>query len=77
MKKTLLIAVIGLGAAVRLLFAQQSANLSFSGPTSWVPGTSVTLSVTDNYAGFDSYGLSYWLEVSSAFAPFLRITGLT
>jgi hypothetical protein len=77
MKKTLLSAVIGLGTAVSSLFAQQSANLSFSGPTSWVPGTSVTLSVTDNYTGFDSYGLSYWLEVSSAFAPFLRITGLT
>jgi hypothetical protein len=51
MKKTLLVAVIGLGTAVSSLFAQQSANLSFSGPTSWVPGTSVTLSVTDNYTG--------------------------
>jgi hypothetical protein len=78
MKKTLLIALIGLTTAFSSLFAQ-TANLSYSGPTSWTPGTSITLSVSDTFAGFGSgsIGLSYWLQVSNAIAPFVQITGLS
>lgn len=77
MKKTLLIALIALTTTLSSLYATQS--LSFTGPTSWTPGTSITLSVTDTYSGFGagSYGLSYWLQVSNAIAPSLTITGLT
>jgi len=75
MKKTLLITLIGLTSACSA-FAQVS--LSFSGPTNWTPGTSVTLQCTDTFLNFGgSYGLSYWLEVNNALAPFLTITGLT
>jgi hypothetical protein len=77
MKKTLLIALIALTTTLSSLYATQS--LSFTGPTSWTPGTSIVLSVTDTYSGFGSgsYGLSYWLQVSNAIAPSLSITGLT
>jgi hypothetical protein len=76
-KKALLFAPIAFMIAVSSLFAQQSTTLSFGGPTSWVPGTSVTLAVQDTFSLGGSYGLSYWLQVDSALAPFLTITGLT
>lgn len=77
MKKILLITLVGLTTAINSLCATQT--LSITGPTDWTPGTSITLSVTDSYSGFGigSFGLSYWLEVSSALAPFLTITGVT
>ena len=53
-------------------------SLSLNGPTTWTPGTSVTLQCTDSFINFGgSYGLSYWLEVNTALAPFLTITSLT
>jgi PEP-CTERM motif len=76
MKKTLLITMIGLTTACSV-FAQESATLSITGQSSWVPGTSITLSVQDTYTNLGgSYGLSYWLQVDSTVAPFLTITGL-
>ena len=76
MKKTLLIIMIGLTAACSV-FAQESATLSFTGPSSWVPGTSITLSLQDTYTNLGgSWGFSYWLQVNSSVAPFLSITGL-
>jgi hypothetical protein len=76
MKKTLLIALISLTMAMNSLYA--TISLSLSGPTNWTPGTSVTLQCTDTFLNFGgSYGLSYWLEVNNALAPFLRITSLT
>ena len=76
MKKTLLIALIGLTTAMSSLYATQS--LSFSGPTNWTPGTSITLQTNDVFTNFGgSYGLSYWLMVNNAIAPFLTITSLT
>lgn len=79
MKKPLRLILVGLTMTVSSLLAQQSASLSFSGPTTWTPGTSVTLAVQDTYSGFGggSWASSYWLQVSSAVAPFLTITGLT
>src|SRR5438046_7383320 len=77
MKRTLLIALIGLTTAYAA-FAQQSVSLAFSGPTNWTPGTSVTLQCTDTFLNFGgSFGLSYWLEVSNALAPSLTITSLS
>lgn len=77
MKRTVLIALIGLTTAMSSLYATQS--LSITGPANWTPGTSITLSVFDTYSGFGagSWGISYWLEVSAALAPFLTITGVT
>lgn len=77
MKKALLILLIGLSTTATSLFAQTSQTLSITGPSGWVPGTMVTLSVYDAYSGGVSYGLSYWLMVSNAIAPSLTITGLT
>jgi PEP-CTERM motif len=77
MKKTLLITIIGLTTACAV-FAQESATLSITGQSSWVPGTAVTLSVQDTYTNLGgSYGFSYWLQVDTAVAPFLTITGLS
>ena len=77
MKKTLLFTMIGLMSACGV-FAQQSATLSFTGPASWVPGTSITLSVQDTYSNLGgSLALTYFLNVNSTMAPFLTITGLS
>ena len=76
MKRTVLIALIGLTMSLSSLYATQS--LSITGPTNWTPGTPITLQVTDTFTNFGgSYGLSYWFEVSSALAPFLTIISLT
>jgi hypothetical protein len=76
MKKLLLIALIGLTTAMSSLYATQS--LSFTGPTNWTPGTSITLQTNDTFTNFGgSYGLSYWLQVNNAIASFLTITSLT
>jgi hypothetical protein len=76
MKRTLLIALVSMTIAIRSIYATQS--LSFSGPTLWTPGTFVTLQCNDIFTNFGgSYGLSYWLEVNNALAPFLSIVGLT
>src|SRR6266478_2912980 len=78
MKKTLLTALICATTTTSAVFAQESATLSITGPSSWVPGTSITLSVQDTYTNLGgSYGLSYWLQVDTTVAPFLTITGLT
>lgn len=73
----LLVTLIGLTTVATSLFAQTSQSLSISGPSGWVPGTMVTLSVSDAYSGYSAYGLSYWLMVSNPIAPSLTITGLT
>ena len=74
MKKPLFLALVGLTIAITSLYATQS--LSFSGPTVWTPGASIVLSTTDTYSGFGggSWGLSYWVQVNTAIAPFLTIT---
>jgi hypothetical protein len=76
MKKLLLIALIGLTTAMSSVYATQA--LTFTGPSSWTPGTSITLQTNDIFTNFGgSYGLSYWLQVNNALAPFLTITSLT
>jgi hypothetical protein len=68
-------ALIGLAAATSSFATLQ---LTFTGPSAWMPGTSITLQCNDSFTNFGgSYGLNYWLEVNNALAPFLTITGLT
>ena len=59
--------------AMSSAFAQPTQSLAFSGPSNWIPGTTVTLSVNLTFDGYSSYGLSYWLEASNVIAPFLSI----
>ena len=57
MKKTLLIAIASFTMATGPCsagFSQQS--ISFTGPTNWTPGTSITLSVNLTYTGFNAVG---------------------
>jgi|ERR1043166_6071895 hypothetical protein len=58
-------------------FAQNTQSLSFSDPGLVPPGTTFNVSVTLSYSGYSAFGLSYWLEVPNALAPFLRVTGAT
>ena len=75
MKRTLLALIFCALAATRAVFGQHTQSISFAGPTQWVPGTTVSLdvSLTINY---NAYGVSYWLEVQNAIAPFLSITNI-
>ena len=80
MKRTALIALIGLMTALSTLHAQVSQSLSITGPNIWNVGqTGITLSVTDTFSGYGSgsWGLSYWLELQTAIAPFISITGVS
>src|SRR5262249_23055283 len=75
MKKALLITVIALTSATSPMYG--TVNLSFSGPTTWTPGASITLQTTDTYTNFGgSYGSSFWLQVNTSLAPFLTIANL-
>ena len=76
MKKALLITLMVVTSAIYPVYATQS--LSFSGPTTWIPGASIVLAVQDTYGNLGgSYGLSYWVQVNTTIAPFLTITGVT
>ena len=76
MKKYLFVALLSVTTATDALHADQS--LSIAGPANWLPNTTVTLSITDAFSGSGngSYGLSYWLEISSALAPYVAITSV-
>ena len=78
MKKALIAAVIAaVMTASGAVFAQtHTQSMSFTGPTTWNPGTMVTLNASLTYAGYSSPGFSYWLEVPAALAPFLSITNV-
>jgi hypothetical protein len=41
-----------------------------------VPGTTVSLDVFLTFSGYNAFGLSDWLEVSNAIAPFISITNV-
>lgn len=91
MKKILFIVIICAGIAPSEALSQiqywgptegpianpASQSLIFAGPSTWTPGTSTTLQVFLTYDGYSAFGLSYWLEVPTALAPFLSITGVT
>src|SRR5438034_11630347 len=80
MKKTLLAAIVCAMAATSPLFGQQHMqSLSFIGPSTINITTTntFTLAVNLTFSGYSSPSFSYWLEVHSALAPFLTITGVT
>ena len=79
MKKTALFAVI-CAITIGSAFARQQPNtqsLSFNGPTNWTPGTTVSLDTILTFSPYQSVGLSLWLEVPTAIAPFLTIASET
>jgi hypothetical protein len=65
--------------ATSTVLGQHSQSLVFSGPTTIniTTTTAFTLSADLTFSGYSSYGLSYWLEVNDALAPFLSITDVT
>ena len=83
MKKTALFAVI-CAITIGTTFGQSrplpipnTQSITFSGPTDWTPGTTVSLDTILTFAPYQSVGLSLWLEVPTAIAPFLTISGET
>lgn len=80
MKKILLAAIICAMTATSPLFGQaHTQSLSFSGPSTIDITTTntFTLSVNLTFSGYSALGLSYWLEVQNALAPFLTVTDVT
>ena len=80
MKKTFFAAIICAMTAISPLFGQaHMQSLSFIGPSTIDITTTntFTLSVNLTFSGYSAIGLSYWLQVQSALAPFLTITGVT
>ena len=59
------------------VLGSHTQSLAFSGPTMIDPTTTPTFTISTNltFAGYTAYGLSYWLEVDDALAPFLSVTG--
>jgi PEP-CTERM motif len=76
MEKTLLAAIICAFTASSPVFGQHTQSMSFSGPSVWMPGTTVSLDASLTFSGYNAYGLSYWLEVPNAVAPYLAITDI-
>lgn len=76
--KKLSITISCLLAMAALTFGQ---NLSFNDGVgdpvagSYNPGNTFSLNVSATWTGFTGRGLSYWLEVPTALAPFITITG--
>jgi hypothetical protein len=62
--------------ATSAVFGQHTQSINFSGPTVWTPGTTVTVDDFLTFSGYNAYGLSYWLEVQSAVAPYVAITDI-
>ena len=79
MKKTLLITTICGIMAAGTAFAQHSQTLSYvpNCGGGCGPNGTFTLDVSLTFAGYSSYGLSYWLEIPNAQASFFHITAET
>ena len=80
MKKTLLAAIFCAMTATSPLFGQaHMQSLSFSGPSTIdITATNTFILRVDlTFSGYSAIGLSYWLEVQCALAPFLTITNVT
>src|SRR2546430_5237104 len=76
MKKTILIAIISALTATGAAFGQPTKSITFSGPTVWTPGTTVSMDVFLTHAGYDAFAIAYWLEVQNALAPHVAITDI-
>lgn len=80
MKKTVILAVIcaiTIGSAFGQRKQPNAQSLTFNGPAVWNPGTTVSLDTFLTFSPYQSVGLSLWLEVPTAIAPFLTITSET
>src|SRR6266480_3255938 len=79
MKKKLLAAIICAMTATSAVYGQHSQSLSFIGPSIIDITTTNTFTLTVNltFGGYSAPSFTYWLEVQSALAPFLTITGIT
>jgi hypothetical protein len=76
MKKTLLITTICGIMAAGTAFSQHTQSLSYvrSGGGIYQQNATFTLDVSLTFAGYSSYGDSYWLEIPNASAGFFHIT---
>ncbi len=80
MKKTLLSLTLVL--LTHAAAFSQSQSLSFSDGSgdplvgSYGSSSSFTLNTSVTFSGYNASGLSYWLQVPSALAPFVQITGI-
>ena len=81
MKKTLFITTIICGmmaAGAGTAFGQHTQSLSFTpSGTVFMQNDTFTLDVTLTFAGYSSYGLSYWLETAGGTQSFFHITAET
>jgi hypothetical protein len=74
MRKSLLVMIIYVLTTTKVLVGQ-TQSLSFSGPGQIPSGpTTFTVSVSLTFSGYNAFGLSYWVQVDNALAPFLSIT---
>ena len=74
--RKLLITIICILSITKAVVGQYTQSLSLSGPAQipYGPTTfTVSVSLTFNY---NSWGLSYWLQVDNALAPFLSLTNV-
>ena len=76
MKKTFFSVIISASIATSAVFGQHQQTMTFTGPSEWTPGTTVTLDAFLTFSGYNSLGVSYWLEVPNALAPFIEITNV-
>jgi PEP-CTERM motif len=76
MKKTFLTAVICALTATSAVFGQHQQSITFSGPSEWTPGTTVSLDVSLTFSGYNALGLSYWLEAQNPLAQYITITNI-
>jgi hypothetical protein len=75
--RKLLITVICILSITKTLVGQFTQSLSFSGPGQIPSGpTTFTVSVSLTFNGYNALGLSYWVQVDNALAPFLSLTNV-
>jgi hypothetical protein len=77
MRKSLLITIICILTTTKVLVGQITQSISLSGPAQIPAGpTTFTVSVSLTFDGYSAVGLSYWVQVDSALAPFLSLTNV-
>src|SRR5438477_7440960 len=67
----LLMAGLAFGANEAISFSDNSGTLTAG---TYNPTAMFSLDTTESWSGYTAIGTSYWLEVSSALAPFITIT---
>lgn len=83
MNRTAIIVLLSTALTAGSAFAQQNQKLSFNDnngvPNSgtYSPDAVFSISVSLKYRGYNSLGLSYWLEVQNGLAPNISITNVT